>query len=151
VDKSLKKERYRSHLVGAHGNQGNVTDLGMMAPPYYILVSQSSLPPHASGAPSAALSHPIIQYYYADDSPLSLLPQSVDDHVVILDYHPTAPTPAAKSISRNLAVTGLKVAEAPGAAAAEDDLKKNDRMYILETTTGEDRYAVSANLLRNLC
>src|SRR5262245_34815272 len=117
-----------------------------MAPPYYILVSQSPLPPHIPGAPSAALSHPIIQYYYADDSPLSLLPQSVDDHVVILDYHPAAPTPTAKSISRNLAVTGLKVAEAPGAAAADDDLKKNDRMYILETTTCEHRYAASVHL-----
>jgi len=34
-----------------------------------------------------------------------------------------------------MVVTGVKVAEAPGAAASEDELKKNDQMYILETTS----------------
>jgi hypothetical protein len=39
-----------------------------------------------------------------------------------------------------MVVTGVKVAEAPGAAAAdEDELKKNDKMYIVETTTTDDK------------
>jgi hypothetical protein len=102
-------------------------------PPHYILVSQSSLSAHTPGAPSTALCHPIIQYHYADDSPLSILPQSPGEQVVILDYDSTSPT--AKSISTNSAVTVLKVAEAPGAGAAEDESKKNNKMYILETST----------------
>jgi len=50
--------------------------------------------------------------------------------------------PTIKSISRSLAVTGVKVSEAPGATAAHDELKikRNDKMYILETcTTMEDK------------
>lgn len=110
----------------------------MTEPPYYILVSQSPLSAHTPGVPSTALCHPLIQYHYADDSPLSLFPKTNGEHVLVLDYDPVSST--AKSISTNVAVTALKVAEAPGASAAEDEPKKNDRMYILETTTtGEDK------------
>jgi hypothetical protein len=112
-------------------------------PPYYILVSHSPLSTNAPGALSNALGHPQIQYHYADDSPLALLPQTANENVLVLDYDPTIPiSPAAKSMSKNMVVTGVKVAEAPGAAVDEDEWKKNDKMYILETTTtaSEDKY-----------
>jgi hypothetical protein len=111
-----------------------------MTPPYYILFSHSSIST-ATPAPSTSLGHPTIQYHYADDSPLSLLPQSAGEHVLVLDYDPAStPPPTVKSISKNMVVTGLKVAEAPGAAAADEgDVKRNDRMYIVETTICEDK------------
>jgi hypothetical protein len=109
----------------------------MAQPPHYILYSHSPL----SAAPSTSLGHPVIQYHYADDSPLALLPQAPDEHVLLLEFDPSSPSaPTAKSISRNIAVTGLKIAEAPGAAAEENP--KNSTMYILETTTiADDKYA----------
>ncbi|KAF7975784.1 hypothetical protein HWV62_8603 [Athelia sp. TMB] len=111
-------------------------------PPYYILVSQSALAGGGGGSP-VALGHPSIQYHYADDSPLALLPQSADEHVLVLDHYANDRVPVMKSISRDLAVTGIKVSEAPGAKAAHEELKiqRNDKMYILETcsTTEGDR------------
>jgi len=122
-------------------------------PPYYILVSHSSLSNNTAvsgvGTSSTPLEHPIIQYHYADDSPHSLLPRSPNEHVLVLDYdfsHTgicTSAVPTIKSISNQLALIGVKVSEAPGAAAAHDELKikRNDKMYILETcTTKEDKY-----------
>lgn len=113
------------------------------SPPYYVLVSQSSLA-GGNGPSATTLGHPCIQYHYTDDSPLALLPQSSDEHVLILDHYASDRVPIMKSISRDLAVTGIKVSEAPGANAAHDELKiqRNDKMYILETcsTTDADRY-----------
>jgi len=114
------------------------TTTTLTEPPYYILYSSSPISTSIPGAPSTSLGHPTIQYQYADDSPLSLLPQSPDEHVLVLDFDPAASPPTVRSISRNIAVTAVKVAEAPG-AAAEDEPKRNDRMYILETTTVEDK------------
>src|ERR1700733_8403586 len=119
-------------------------------PPYYILVSHSNFSNNtaASGAgTSTSLGHPLIQYHYEDDSPLSLLPKTPDEHVLIMDYDAsrTGTVPIIKSISSNLAITGVKFSEAPGPAAQHDELniKRNDNMYILETsTTIEDKYAV---------
>lgn len=118
-------------------------------PPFYILVSHSSiLNTSTSSTSSATLGHPIIQYHYADDSPLSLVPQTADEHVLVLDYDPANGSPSIptiKSISRKLAVTGVKASEAPGAAAAHDELKitRNDKIYILETCTAmEDKYVI---------
>ncbi|KAF9499834.1 hypothetical protein BDN71DRAFT_1441435 [Pleurotus eryngii] len=114
-------------------------------PPYYILFSHSSVAATSSAAnQSNTLAHPVIQYQYADDSPLSLLPQSPDEHVLILDYDPSSQLPVVRSASHEMVVTGLKVAEAPGAAAAAEEggPPRNDRMYIIETTSKEDRPAV---------
>jgi hypothetical protein len=107
-------------------------------PPYYILYSNTPLSTTTpSAAASTSLGHPIIQYHYADDSPLSLLPQTPDEHVLLLEFDPSSPdTATVKSISGNIAVTGLKVAEAPGAAAEDDS--KNSRMYIVETILPDD-------------
>jgi hypothetical protein len=113
-------------------------------PPFYILYSSSPINTNAAGAPSTSLGHPTIQYYFADDPPISLLPQSPDEHVLVLDFDPTSgAAPTVRSISKNIAVTTVKVAEAPG-AAAEDELKRNDRMYILETTTTTDDKCVES-------
>ncbi|KIM85443.1 hypothetical protein PILCRDRAFT_87131 [Piloderma croceum F 1598] len=122
-------------------------------PPFYILVSHSNLSNNTAAlgvGTSTSLGHPIIQYYYEDDSPLSLLPKTPDEHVLILDYDAsrTGTAPIIKSISSNLAITGVKFSEAPGAAAAHDELniKRNDNMYILETcTTTEDKANMDAS------
>lgn len=112
----------------------------MTQPPYYILVSHSSIASPSIGAPSNTLGHPTIQYQYTDDSPLVLWPQQPNEHVLVLDYDPdTTNPPTVQSISKALAVTHLKVEEAPGAAAANENDAKNDRMYIIETTM-MDRY-----------
>jgi hypothetical protein len=106
--------------------------------PYYIFVSNSSLLSATQAAPSSLLLHPSIQYHYQDDSPLELLPRSEDEHVLVLDYDPTGLTqPSAKSISNNIAVTSLKVADAPGAAVSgSDELpNKQDKMYVIHTST----------------
>lgn len=113
-------------------------------PPYYILFSHSSVAATTLAAnQSNTLAHPVIQYQYADDSPLSLLPQSPDEHVLILDYDPSSQLPVVRSASHEMVVTGLKVSEAPGAAAAAEEggPPRNDRMYIIETTLKEDRCA----------
>ncbi|KAJ3841063.1 hypothetical protein F5878DRAFT_34680 [Lentinula raphanica] len=108
-----------------------------MDPPYYILFSTQP-------ANSSSLGHPTIQYQYADDSPLALLPQHPDEHVLLLEFDQTSSVPTVTSTSRTLAVTGIKVEEAPGAAVAED--KHNDRMYIIEATTApvEDKLQLSS-------
>lgn len=105
-------------------------------PPYYILVSQSSTLNNPSGPASTSLSHPIIEYHYADDSPHALLPQYPGEHILVIDYDPARfQTPAVKSLSADLAVTGLRITDAPGAGVADDEPFRNDKMYILETTT----------------
>jgi hypothetical protein len=115
-------------------------------PPYYVFVANSSLLATQSTPPSSLLSHPNIQYHYLDDSPLTLLPQSPDEHVLVLDYDPaniTAPT--VKSISNNIAVTGIKVTDAPGAGVvhSNDAPSKNDKLYIIQVNSIPDtRYSV---------
>jgi hypothetical protein len=114
-------------------------------PPFYILCSSSPISAATvPGAPSTTLGHPAIQYHYKDDSPFALLPQTPDEQILILDWDPNgapASVPAVRSISRNVAVTAVRVAEAPG-AAAEDEVR-NDRMYIIETTTSFDERCVA--------
>ena len=97
-------------------------------PPYYILVSHNN----ALATTSATLSHPVIEYHYADDSPHSLLPQHPGERVLVIDYDPNrnAP-PTAKSLSADLSVTNVRVAVAAGAGGADEEHK----MYILETVT----------------
>ena len=106
--------------------------------PYYIFVSNSSLLSTTQAAPSSLLLHPSIQYHYEDDSPLELLSRSEDEQILVLDFDPTGLSqPSAKSISNNIAVTSLKVADAPGAAAPGSDQlsSKNEKMYIIHTST----------------
>ncbi|EAU92892.1 hypothetical protein CC1G_03679 [Coprinopsis cinerea okayama7 len=107
----------------------------MARPPYYILVALNST---SQPATSNNLRHPAIQYHYTDDSPLALLPQYQDEHVLILNHgQDNAPT-TVHSISQDLITTGLKVDDAPGAAVAASSQEnvdgRDDRMYIIETT-----------------
>ncbi|RXW18243.1 hypothetical protein EST38_g7612 [Candolleomyces aberdarensis] len=103
-------------------------------PPFYVLVAHhsTSQPPSSNN-----LRHPAIQYHYADDPPLTVLPEHPGEHVLVLNYDD--PVPTAQSVSDSLIVTGLKVEEAPGAAAAsaEENDGKNDRMFIIETLRDE--------------
>ncbi|KAI9458115.1 hypothetical protein F5148DRAFT_983856, partial [Russula earlei] len=75
--------------------------------PHYVLVSSSSRtqPSTATGSATPVLSHPIIQYHYANESPLSLLPRSPNEQVLVLDYDPLNPKLSrAQSISGSSAV-----------------------------------------------
>lgn len=128
-------------------------------PPFYILVSQhtaSSLPllgTQTLPPPPSQLIHPTIQYHYADDPPLALVPSAEHPHIVILDIpygssgQPVAsssstettvssPSPSARSLSSTLAVTSVKVAQAPGAAIKHALTEGRDpNIYILETVS----------------
>jgi hypothetical protein len=109
--------------------------------PYYVLVSSSSRaqPTTTTGSVAPVPSHPIIQYHYANDSPLSLLPRFPDEQVLVLDYDPLNPSfTRAQSISGSSAVTGIKVTDAPG--AGEGDVSWSKSMFVLETTTFDSRF-----------
>ena len=113
--------------------------------PYYILVAHSSLE-HNSTSQSNALIHADIEYRYADDSPLSLLPRFPDEHVLVFNYDPANATkPTISSTSNQLALSGVKVLPAPG-ARVEDDASKNVNMYILEVTSAADDGYVSLTM-----
>ena len=102
-------------------------------PPFYVLLAHSSL----SNTPNT-LGHPSIQYHYTDDSPLSLLPNHSDDHVLVLHYDPKSPAaPTVQSVSKDLVVTGLRIEEAPGAAIADETGNRNSAMFIVETTAND--------------
>lgn len=98
-------------------------------PPFYILVAHQNASQPSS---SNNLRHPATQYHYSDDPALALMPQHPNEQVLVFNYDETAST--VQSISEDLIVTGLRVEEAPGAAAtsAEEGDARNDRMYIIE-------------------
>jgi hypothetical protein len=130
-------------------------------PPCYILLSQytsSSLPSLGAqtlSPPPSRLIHPTIQYHYADDPPLALVPSSERPHIIILDIpdgdrglgQPVASpsstetivassAPSARSLSSALAITTVKVAQAPGAAIKHALAEGRDpNIYILETVS----------------
>ena len=114
--------------------------------PHYVLISSSSrAQPTPVGAAAAAavpiLSHPILQYHYANDRPLSLLPESAGEQVLLLDYDPLKPASTrVQSISGNAAITGIRVTEAPGAGSAEEEASVSSKMFVLETTTFDSRF-----------
>lgn len=128
-------------------------------PPFYILLSQhtaSSLPSLGAQTlppPPSKLTHPTIQYHYADDPPLALVPSAEHPRIVILDIpdgspgQPVAspsstetimpsPAPSARSLSSALAITSVKVAQAPGAAIKHALAEGRDpTIYILESVS----------------
>lgn len=53
-------------------------------PPYYILVAPSALGNHSH---PSSLTHPTVQYHYADDPPAALLPSAEHPNVIILEPH----------------------------------------------------------------
>ncbi|EJD55661.1 hypothetical protein AURDEDRAFT_179374 [Auricularia subglabra TFB-10046 SS5] len=95
-------------------------------PPYYVLAAVAS-----PSTASSALVHPVIHYHYADDPPLSLSP-SATRNTLIMDFDPENPSqPVVHSLSPALAVTGVRVSEAPGAVG--------DRMFIIDAIAAEPR------------
>lgn len=67
--------------------------------------------------------------------------------MLVLDYDPRRGLPpVASSLSTNLAVIGVKVTEAPGAATDEEG-PRNDKMYVLDTTTMPDEQYVHAQVV----
>jgi hypothetical protein len=112
-------------------------------PPYYVLVAHSLTAPSAAG-PSTTLSHPTIEYHYADDSPHNLLPETPGEHVLVLDYN-TPIMPTSQSLSSELAVKGVKVADAPGAGVALDEGPRNNKIYVIETSvTPTEAYVINS-------
>ncbi|KAI0669977.1 hypothetical protein C8Q78DRAFT_157696 [Trametes maxima] len=104
-------------------------------PPYYVLIAHSQALSNPAAPPSSSLSHPVIEYHYADDPPASLLPQYPGEHVLVLDYDPArSASPTAKSLSPDLAVSAVKVADAPGAAVAGEPALRNNSIYVIEST-----------------
>ncbi|KAG1757390.1 hypothetical protein EDB19DRAFT_1657228 [Suillus lakei] len=114
-------------------------------PPYYLLVSHSSLQ-HSSGLSSNSLAHASVEYRYADDSPLMLLSRHPDEHVLVLNHDPAkGDIPTVQSTSSHMAVTGVKVSVAPGASANEDH-STNDNMYVLEVaSTSDDQLSMESS------
>ncbi|KAH9486757.1 hypothetical protein JR316_0000822 [Psilocybe cubensis] len=112
-------------------------------PPFYILLAHSSLSNTPTAALSNTLGHPAIQYHFADDSPVSLLPSHPDEHVLILTYGGNSSKPTVQSISDRLAVVGLRREEAPGASAEDETGTRNNTMYIIETTGNDHPMAAS--------
>jgi len=106
-------------------------------PPFYVLLAHSPLSNVPSGALSNTLAHPVVQYHYADDSPLSIFPTHPDENVLILDYDPVSSQPTVNSISDSLVTTGLMLEEAPGAAADDSKVQRNTSMFVIETTTND--------------
>ncbi|KAI0335350.1 hypothetical protein GY45DRAFT_1317292 [Cubamyces sp. BRFM 1775] len=105
-------------------------------PPYYVLIAHSQSLSNPAQPPSTSLSHPVIEYHYADDPPKSLLERSPGEHVLVLDFDPSRPgSPTVKSLSPDLAVSAVKVVDAPGAAVAGESASSNNNMYVITTTT----------------
>jgi hypothetical protein len=100
-------------------------------PPYYVFVAVNN----TSTSQPTSLRHPRIQYHYADDSPLSLLPEHPDEHVLLLDAGIASATATVHSISPELITTGLKIEDAP--AASTLDATDGSRMYIVEAARDE--------------
>ncbi|KIJ45130.1 hypothetical protein M422DRAFT_207357 [Sphaerobolus stellatus SS14] len=105
-------------------------------PPQYVLLSHSNLVSSSSATSNtvSTLVHPSIQYQFRDDPPISV-PHHQTKHVLVMDYDPASPQSLhVQSLSPQLAVTSIKVTEAPGTAAhSEDDEPKNNKMYVVET------------------
>lgn len=110
-------------------------------PPRYVLVSQSNLPSSTGltndTAPSSVLVFPAIQYHYADDPPLALLPSSKDSPpYFVMDWDPNSAARdlVVRSLSDTVSIVGLKAVPAPGMSdTVEHDVNTN--MYVVETVS----------------
>jgi len=125
------------YLEPLHTGLWGFDRVAMSSPPYYVLLSHATLSSsssHATVSTTPTLTHPTIQYQFRDDPPLSF-PDAHNAHVLVMDYDPTSPDLVqVQSLSPQLAVTSLKVNDAPGAGSMpEDDEQKNNKMYVLET------------------
>jgi len=97
-------------------------------PPHYVLFSHSTAATATTPATNT-LGHPIIQYQFSDDSPLNLLPQRPDEHVIVLELDGTG-TPQARSLSKSIGIAGVRVEDAPRAADSSE--AKDSKMHIVD-------------------
>jgi hypothetical protein len=127
--------------------------------PYYILVSPSALGSHLH---ASSLTHPTVQYHYADDPPTALLPTAEHPNVIILEPQlseesaesntssspPSVSTnsavtivpskviaqpPSFHSLSSSVAVTNVRVAQPPASAVAFATSEgKDPNIYIID-------------------
>lgn len=110
------------------------------APPRYVLLSTTSLSTNgpSRSADVSPFVHPAsISYQYADDPPLQLLPLGLDTLIVMdVDEISVDSTPAVRSLSEGVVVTGVRVSEVPGASIAPslalEDVAANPNMYVIE-------------------
>jgi hypothetical protein len=108
--------------------------------PQYILISHTSLS-NSSGTTEhnyshTTLSHPIIEYVYADDGPEAALPRFPGEQVVLLNSSDTtdAMDVSAQSLVPGIAVLGVKTSLAPGTNLVDPNAPIGDsRMYVIET------------------
>ena len=105
-------------------------------PPFYILLQHATGGAQTTSTSASNFVHPVIEYHFADDPPSALLPTSDTEAIVIIDYDGPDQPPTVRSLHSDLAVTGVKITDAPGAAAANP--RRNDKMYVLETVTSGD-------------
>jgi hypothetical protein len=105
--------------------------------PQYILVSHTFLSTTSSTEPThSTLSHPTIQYVYADDGPEAALPRFPGEQVIILDVNGTgdATHVTARSLVPEIAVVGLRSSVAPGADAVDVNAPiGGNKMYVIDT------------------
>jgi hypothetical protein len=108
-------------------------------PPRFVLVQHANGGGVGSGAANT-LTHPKIEYLYADDTPTSVLPRYTGEHVIVLDYDPNNnTTPQAQSVSSALTVSTVKVTDAPGVGLIDESNGGNNKIYVIETLgLGED-------------
>lgn len=117
------------------------------SPPFYIMISQSILPPIPGASPQQVLTHPSVQFHYADDPPLAIL-SSTQRQVIVLDTNAPqsqAISPSstativpssslsAQSISSSVAVASVRTAQPPLKAVAHATAEgKDPNIYIIE-------------------
>ncbi|KLO07572.1 hypothetical protein SCHPADRAFT_836480 [Schizopora paradoxa] len=106
--------------------------------PYFIMLSQSTMPLAGENPSTSSLVHPVIQYHFADDNPHDILPRYDGESVIILDYERGRVPPLVESASKNIAVTGIKVTDAPPSSVPSDgETRRNDNMFIIETISDD--------------
>lgn len=112
------------------------------APPRYVLLSHSSLPVSSSTvATPETLVHPTIQYCYADD-PLPSIGPSTEPAVLVMDFDPASTEPPrVRSLSKNVAISAVRVLDANGAAG--DGEVVNPHMFVIDTlAVSDDKYGL---------
>lgn len=117
----------------ALGSLSPYSETTMYEPPVYVL-----LQPNHSSAP-ASFAHPVIEYHFTDDPATILLPSSEHESVLVVDYTSRDVAPAVQSLHPGIAISGLKIVDAPGVSAPPPDAKvPNDKIYIIETVSSID-------------
>lgn len=96
-------------------------------PPYYVLAAVAS-----PTAPAPSFAHPIIHYQYADDE-LPPLAGLTAQNTLIMDFDRANPShTVVHSLNPSLAVTGLRVSDAPGAPP-------DAKMYVIDLVSTDAR------------